>query len=190
MKEVFKKTTNSIICSSIIAFIVGLIMVISPSMSIKTIGTIISIYIILHGIVLIVLDMQASKYYIPFDGMLSGILSVILGIILLGKPNILSTIFTIAIGVWIALSSINSIKMAISLRNDDAPWFLLLLLGIVDLVVGIIVAFNPFEASLSITVFAGIMIMIHSIISIIDMIIIKKDAKKISKVIENKLKLK
>ncbi len=108
MKEIFKKTTNSIICSAIIACVVGLIMIINPNMSIKTISIIASIYIILHGIILIILDIKASKYYIPFDGMLPGILSVILGIILISKPNILSTLFTIAIGVWIILSSINS----------------------------------------------------------------------------------
>ena len=190
MKGIFKKTTNSIICSSIIACIIGLIMIINPNMSIKTIGIIISIYIILHGLALIVLDITSNSYYVPFDGILSGILSVVLGIVLLGNPNILSTIFTIAIGIWIALSSVNSIKMAMALRKEDSPWVLLLLLGIVDLIVGIIVVFNPFSASLSITVFAGIMIVIHSIISIVDMIVIKKDAKKISKAIENRLKAK
>ena len=188
MKDIFKRTTNSIIYSSIIACIIGLIMIINPSMSMKTIGMITSIYIILHGIVLIALDITTSDYYVPFEGMASGILSIILGIILLGKPEILSTAFTIAIGVWIALSSINSIKMAISLRKEEAPWFLLLILGLVDLIIGIVVVFNPFEASLSITVFAGIMIIIHSIINIVAMVIIKKNMKKISKVLENKLK--
>ena len=188
MKKAFQNMTNSIICSSVIACIIGLIMAISPSMSVKTIGIIVAMYIIAHGIALIVLDVQASKYYVPFDGMLSGILSIVLGIILLGKPDIFTTIFTIAIGVWIVLSSINSIKMALELKNDDSPWFLLLLLGVVDLILGMIVIFNPFAASLSITVFAGIMIIIHSIINIVDMVIIKKDAKKISKAIEKRLK--
>ena len=188
MKEIFKKTTNSIICSSIVACIIGLIMVLNPSMSVKTIGIIASCYIILHGLVLIILDIKASKYYIPFDGILSGILSIVLGVILICKPNIVSTIFAITIGVWFVLSSINMIKMSLALRNYDTPWILLLLLGIVDLIAGIVVALNPFEASLSMTVFAGIMIIVHSIINIIDMIIIKRNVKKIGKAIETNLK--
>ncbi len=188
MKEIFRKTTNSIIFLSSIACIVGFFMIINPSMSVKTIGVIASIYIILQGIVLVIIDLKANKYYIPFDGMLPGILSILIGIILVSKPNIISTIFTIAIGVWIALSSINSIRMAVALKNDDAPWFLLLLLGILDLIVGVIVVFNPFEASISMTVFAGIMIMIHSIINIIDMAVLKHDVKRISNAIEKRLK--
>ena len=188
MKEIFKRTTNSIIASAILSALVGIIMIIFPNMSIKTISMISAIYIILHGVILIVLDIKASRYYIPFDGMLPGILSIILGIILLVKPNILSTLFTIAIGVWIILSSINSLKMAIALRGEDVPWVLLLLFGIIDLIIGIIVVFNPFTASISLMIFIGIMLIVHSIIDIVDMVIIKRDAKKISKAIEMRFK--
>lgn len=188
MNDIFKRTTNSIILSSIIAFIIGLIMTIYPDISIKTFGMVAAIYIILHGIILVVLDIKANEYYIPFDGMLSGILSIVLGIVLIAKPNILSTILVLAIGVWIVSSSINSIKMSIALKHEDAPWILLLLCGIVDLIIGIIVLLNPFEASLSITVFIGIMLIIHAVINIIDMIIIKRDVKRISKAIEKRLK--
>ena len=190
MKEIFKKTTNSIILSSVIAFIVGIIMVINPHMSIKTIGIIASIYLIINGIILIILDVKSTEYYVPFDGMLSGILSVVFGIILVCKPNILSTLFTIAIGVWIILSSINSIKVSIALRKENIPWILLLLFGIVDLILGMIVIINPFEASLSIVVFTGIMLIIHSVINIVNVIIIKRDAKAFSKAVESKLKFK
>ncbi len=188
MKEIFKRTINMAISLSILSCVVGLIMIINPSLSIKTIGIIVSIYIILHGIVLIVLDIKATKYFIPFDGMMTGILSIILGILLLGKPNVISTIFAITIGVWIVLSSINTIKMSIVLKEDDVPWALLLILGIIDLSAGVIVIFNPFEASISMTVFAGVMIMLHSIINIVDLFIIKKDVRKFEKAITKKIK--
>ena len=188
MKEAFKTTTSSIIWSSFISCIIGFLMVVDPSMSIKTIAIMTALYIILQGIVLIVLDIKASKYYIPFDGMLSGILSIILGIVIMYKTDLFSTLITIIIGLWIALSSVNSIKMAVTLKDEDIPWFLLLLLGIIDLIAGIVVIFNPFEASISITIFVGIMIMVHSIINIVDMLVIRKDVKKISKAIENRFK--
>ena len=152
MKEIFKRTINMAISLSILSCVVGLIMIINPSLSIKTIGIIVSIYIILHGIVLIVLDIKATKYFIPFDGMMTGILSIILGILLLGKPNVISTIFAITIGVWIVLSSINTIKMSIVFKEDDVPWALLLILGIIIMVL-LIVSMIIFEKALSIALF-------------------------------------
>lgn len=85
-------------------------------------------------------------------------------------------------------SSINNIELAIKLCRTKLPWLYILILGIVDLIVGIIVIFNPFEATLSLALFSGIMLVVHSIITIVDMIIIKKDVKEISEKISEKLK--
>ena len=188
MKEIFNNTINSVIFSSIIALIVGLIMIFFPAITIETIGIIAACYIILHGIMLIYLDIKASQLYIPFDGLLTGIISILLGILLLCKPGILSVLFTVVIGVWMILSSINYIKIAIKICKTNLPWLWILILGILDLIAGIVVVFNPFEATISITLFAGIMIVVHAIINIVDMIVIKKDVKEISKEFEKSLK--
>lgn len=189
MKEQFKRITTSIICSSILAFIVGLIMVINPGLSLQAIGIIAGIYIIVHGIVLIALDFKFNKLYIPFDSILIGILSIILGIILMVMPNVLSVILGLVLGVWIILSSINIIKMSVAIREAYSGWVWLLILGILDLIAGCIILFNPFVSSISLTMLVGIIIMVHAVISVVDMIIVKKDAKDIEKAIEKSLKV-
>ena len=163
-------------------------MVIFPKVSIETMGMVAAIYIIAYGIVLIYLDIKASKYYVPFDGLFSGIVSILMGILLLCKPGILPVVFTVVIGIWMILSSINYIKLAIKLSKTKLPWVEILLLGILDLIAGIIVLLNPFTATMSLTLFAGIMLMIHSVINIVDMIIIKKDAKEITKALDEEIK--
>lgn len=189
MKEVFKQVTNSIICSSIVACIVGLILIFYPDLSIVTCGIIAGAYVIAHGIALIVLDFKASKYFIPFEGILSGIACIILGIILCVRPGIVATLITIALGLWVILSSVNVIKMAIAVRKEASNWVLLLILGIVDLIAGVIVLLNPFEATISLTLFIGIMIVVHSIISIVDMIVVKKEAKDFEKALNEQVKV-
>lgn len=188
VKEIFNKTSNSIIFSSVLALIVGIILVVSPEMSMKTIGLIAAIYIILHGILLVALDVTASKYYVPFDGLLSGLLFIILGIVLITRPDILPVVFTLALGIWFVLSGVNMIKLSITVKNEYDQWYLLLILGILDLIAGIVVIFNPFEAALSVTVFAGLMIIVHSVITIVDMFLIKKDVKEIAKAVGEQLK--
>ena len=184
MKELFNKTTTSIIVSSILALIVGLIMAIVPNISLQVIGIIVGIYMIVHGVILIGLDFMAHHVYVPFYGIISGILSMIVGLILIAMPNVLSTIFAIALGIWIILSSVNIISISINVRKTVPKWFLWLILGIIDLICGIIVLFNPFASSISIVVLGGIIIVIHSIITIIDMIMIRKDAKEVAKALE------
>ena len=188
MKELFKRTTTSILISSVAAFILGLLMAVIPGISLQVIGIVFGIYIIVHGIVLIVLDLMAHNIYIPFHGILSGILSIIVGLILVAMPNILSTVFAIALGLWIILSSANIIGIAISVRNGVSNWYLWLLLGIIDLICGIIILFNPFASSISVVVLGGIIMMVHSVIVFVDTMMIKKDVKDVTKALEESFK--
>lgn len=188
MKELFKRTTTSILISSVVAFILGLLMTVIPNISLQAIGIVFGIYIIAHGIVLIVLDFMAHNIYVPFQGIMSGILSIIVGIILVAMPNILSTIFAIALGIWIILSSVNTISISISTRKVVSNWYLWLMLGIIDLICGVIILFNPFASSISIVMLGGIIMMIHSVITFVDTIMIRKDAKEVAKALEESIK--
>lgn len=188
MKERFNETTNYVIVLSILTFIVGLIMSFFPVESIATIGIIAAIYIIAHGCVLIYLDFKADEYHIPVDGIFSGIISILMGLILLFYPIETQALFTMVVGIWIILSSINIIKTASKLSKTKLPWGRMLALGILDLILGILVVFNPFGSMISITLFAGIVIMVHSVINIVDMIIIKKDVKNFSEELKKKVK--
>ena len=187
LRDIFNKTTNSIIISNLVLCIIGLIVALNPNFSINTVGVIAAIYLMLHGLFLIIVDLKISKFYIPFDGIIPGILSIIFGILLLMKPDSLAYILTISLGIWICLSSMTIIKLSIAIKGDDSFWLLLFLLGLVDLIAGVLVIINPFDVSVSIAVFIGIMVIIHSILNIIDMLVIKRDVKKITKVLENKL---
>lgn len=188
MKELFKRTTTSILISSVVAFILGLVMVLVPNISLQAIGIVFGVYMIVHGAALIVLDFMAHNIYIPFHGIMSGFLSIIVGLILIAMPNILSTVFVIALGIWVILSSINTISVALTVRNTISNWYLWLLLGIVDLICGVIVLFNPFASSITLVVFGGIIMMIHSVLTFADTIMIRNDAKEVVKAIEANLK--
>ena len=188
MKDLFKRTTTSIIISSVIAFIIGLIMAVVPNVSLQAMSIVIGIFMIVYVVALMVLDFMAHHVYIPFYVIMSVLLSIIAGIILIAMPNVLSVVFAIALGIWIILSSVNIISISLTVRGKVQNWYLWLLLGIIDLICGVIILFNPFASSISIVVLGGIIIMIHSVITVVDMIMIKNDAKELSKALEEVVK--
>ena len=188
MKDLFKRTTTSILISSVVAFILGLLMAVIPNISLQVMGIVFGIYIIVHGVTLIALDFMVHNIYIPFHGILSGILSIIVGLVLVAMPNILSTVFAIALGIWIVLSSANTISISIAVRKGVPNWYLWLILGIIDMICGIIILFNPFASSISIVILGGIIMMIHAAIVFIDTLMVKKDVKEIAKALEESYK--
>ena len=185
MKDLFRKTTTSIILSSVAAFIIGLIMAVVPNLSLQAIGIAVGVYAMVYGVILMGINFTAHNTYIPFYGIASGILSIIVGLILVAMPNILSVVFAVALGIWIILSSVNIISIAITAKKTVTNWYLWLLLGIIDMICGIIILFNPFASSLSIVVLGGIIIMVHSTISIIGMIMIKQKIKEVARALES-----
>lgn len=183
MKDILKRTTNSLIFTSIIAIIIGLVMIFYPGLSIDTIRIIVAAYLILQGVVIMALDLSSSKYMPSTGGLILGLLSIILGGVFFAKPGLFSMIFTIAVGVWVIVSSINTLRLAASVTKPTSAKVALFIFGILDLLIGLLILFNPFESMITFTVLAGIVITAHAVIRIIDMCILKHNAKQISKLL-------
>ena len=190
MRKAFKNITNSIIGISILALVIGIIFILFPTVSLKTLGIVSAVFLIIHGIVLLSLEMRLTKIFVPFESMLSGVLSIILGIVLFAKPESASILVTIAIGTWIIVSSVNNIKVACFFRKIKSfPSTEMIILGILDIILGLLVILNPFEASITLTLYLGAMIIVHSVYNIINMVLLKKNVKDKENYIKEKFSL-
>ena len=182
MVRKLNKLINSSIGFSILFIILGITLIMFPKTSLEIISYIISVLLIINGIYLIILEFQAGSRFVPLDTSLSGILSILFGIIMLIYPNMLTIMIPVILGTYFILASIFKIKLAIGLKNmENAPWLLSLILAILSIACGLILIIDPISSSITLTLFAGIMIIIYSISDIIDMIVFKKNIKKIEK---------
>lgn len=188
MKTIVKNFTNCVILLSTLAILLGIVLVAYPGMSLVALGIAVAAYLIVHGIVLIILDIKAWRLYIPFEGLLQGILCIVLGVLLAKNPESMATYIGIMMGLWIIISSFSGIKMAVALRRTGAPWVLMIVLNIIDIVIGCLVLYSPVLSSFSLTVVLGIVLIVHSIVNIIDMIVVKKNTRDVEKLIVEKEK--
>lgn len=188
MKSIFRNITNSIIVLSVLAILMGIVMIAYPGMSLIALGITVAVYLIVHGITLIILDIKAWRLYIPFEGMLQGILCVILGILLAKNPEYIAVYIGIFMGLWIIVSSFGGIKLASALRGTGAPWIFMIIVNIIDIIIGCLILYSPILSSLSLTIGLGIVLIVHSIINIINMIVAKKNARDVEKLIIKKIK--
>lgn len=187
MKEELKKYTLGLIILFIAAIIIGVFMVMYPDISLTTLGVIVALFMILNGILLILIDIKMWSYSIPFDGLLQGILRIILGVLLFQNPDTLSVYIGIVLGIWIIISGFGSIKLAWSLRKTEAPWVLMMILGILNILVGAAVLYSPVLASMAFTTSVGIVLIVHAIINIVYIIELRKNFKELEKTVNEKL---
>ena len=187
MKEELKKYTLGLIILFIAAIIIGVFMVMYPDISLTTLGVIVALFMIFNGILLILIDIKMWSYGIPFDGLLQGILRIILGVLLFQNPDTLSVYIGIVLGIWIIISGFGSIKLAWSLRKTEAPWVLMMILGILNILVGAAVLYSPVLASMAFTTSVGIVLIVHAIINIVYIIELRKNFKELEKTVNEKL---
>ena len=186
MKSIFNDIANSNIVLSIIAILLGIVMIVYPGMSLVALGAVTAAFLIVEGIALIVLDIKASRMFIPFDGMLQGILSLILGILLAVNPTGMAVYVGISVGLWIIISGFAGIRLAVELRHTAAPWVLLIIMNIISIIIGVVVMVTPIISSQYITILMGVVLIAHAVVEIIDMIVVKKNIREVDKLIIEK----
>lgn len=189
MKKKLNSFINSSIVLSILLIILGIFAICMPSITLRTFSIFISIYLIIHGIFLMAINMKSRMLYFPVDTLISGVLSLILGLLLLFYPNMLNIIIPIVVGVFIILHSINNLNLVINFRKglSTGNFLATLLLTILELILGVLVLLNPWVSAMTMTVFVGTIMIIYSIINLMDMIIFKRNMNKIFKKFQQKI---
>lgn len=176
MLKKFNQIINEAIGISIIFLLLGIIFLIYPNISIQVVAYLIAFILIGSGIYLIGLEFTNRIIFFPMDTLFNGIISVILGTIILIYPNIFQTIIPIMLGIYFILDSIFKLKVITFLRRiDNTSWILTLLLTILSIICGIVLIANPLDSSIAIALFAGIILIVYSITGMIDMLLFKKN---------------
>ncbi|MBR0414471.1 MAG: DUF308 domain-containing protein [Clostridia bacterium] len=189
MKSIVKTITTIAIVFSVLAILVGISLIAYPVASLLVYGIMFGVYLLVEGIMLVVMSIQSRRLNIPFDGLFKGILSIILGIMLLKNANAewMAAYFGLVIGIDIIITGIIGITTSLSFRKAGAPWVLSLILNILSIIFGSMVLYSPIFSALTLTVFSGMLLIVEAILSIILMIILRKNEKEVEKIITEKI---
>lgn len=175
MKENMNRTLWISIISSVIFILLGIILVAHPETSLTIMSYAICILLVGNGVYQLLMGYHSVSLAL-LDGFSGGLLSIILGILILMKPVALAVIIPIAIGLWFIISSSYKLRIAIILRStNESIWTLLFVMALLMMICGIILIFNPLSALVAITRMIGILMIIYSIIDIVEAVMIKKN---------------
>ena len=185
MRKKFDKLMNISLVTSIIFIIIGITLIFFTKISLEIIAYLISIILILNGVFNMIDDYKQFKIFYFFDGFTSGLLSIILGIIILTNPNYFAILIPMIVGLWFIISSTFKLRMSLALKDtNNASWMITYILSLLTIISGLCLIFNPEVGALTLTRVVGLLSIIYSVCDIIDVIIFKKNIKAITKVFE------
>lgn len=185
MKTFFKSS----ICASIILMILGLLLIFQSEVTITTISYIIGAALIALGVLALIRFIKSAKNITEMNfnlDIIYGLVTVILGIVIITNPKAIASILPIVLGIAIVINSASKLQYAFILKNDNNDmWKTTMIIAIVSAICGVILLFNPFAGAVLIMKIVGIFIVAYSVLDIVSTVIIKKNVDEFKTVIDS-----
>lgn len=180
MKDLFASFFRISISTSLIFLVFGLLLFFNPVGIIVAISIFFGVVAIIYGIGEIVVYARNPEF--NTSDLITGIISIAIGILLVVKTNIIATIIPLIIGICIFILGIRKISLALNLKKDKYQgWVQMLVIGILTLTCGFILVLNPIKGAFITTQIIGLIIAIYAVIDIIDSLILKKHIDDVKK---------
>lgn len=175
-----KKIYSISLISSILLFVFGLLMAINSEAFLKTMTIILGVILIIIGVFPIFEYFRTKGSLGAGIGLISGIFSVVCGLMFLFNEDMLMILVPVFIGVWMIINGINKIQLALQLRDDNEnTWIITFVYSIIIVILGGFFVIKPVSGANIVATTVGIILCIYAIFDIVDCILIKIKVKKI-----------
>ena len=178
-----KKVFNISIISSLLLFLFGLVLAVNAEGFIKSITVAIGIVLLLIGVFPVIDYFRYRKDGLGASvGLISGIFSIVCGLMLLINEDLLMILIPVFIGVWMIINGINKIQVSFEIKDlGEKSWVITFIYSILIIVLGGYFIVNPISGATTVTSFIGIVLCIYAVLDIIDCVIIKVKVKSFKK---------
>lgn len=156
------------IVMSVMFCIAGALFIALPDISITMIGVSMGIAMIVFGIVKLVGYFSRDLFRLAFQFDLElGILLLVLGLIVLIRPDDLMTFMCIALGISILTDGLFKVQIALdSKRFGIKSWWVILALAVVAGTIGVFLIFRSAKSAQFLTVLLGVSILAEGILNL------------------------
>ena len=139
-----KKSAWFAAAESLVVLILGILMVAWPDITVIVIANVLGAIFISAGIYRIINYFLVKGQNDFFNnGLLSGVLSLLIGIAALVAGEELASVFRILIGIWMVYEALSRINTAIKLHAVGIKaWSYILIIAICMLAIGVFITFN------------------------------------------------
>lgn len=179
MEKLMKKFFRSSLITSLFLIALGLLLIFQSDAVIYSISYIIGGILIAIGVLAIIKFIQNTNNEQKAElDIVYGIVSVILGIVVIKNPQAIASIIPAILGISIVISSATKLQYAFELKaNGNNLWKTTMVISIISTLCGIVLLFNPFKALSSFTKVVGIFIVIYAVLDMISTFTIKRNVK-------------
>ena len=158
MSEFLKGLKANYMISAGLCTLLGLVLLIWPGTTMRIVCTLLGSMLLVYGLLQIILYLINKERTMLSQGMmLFGIVLAVIGIWILMSPDMIIMAVPVIVGILIIIHGIHNVVQAIALQKDGyEKWWLAFLFGMLTVIFGGILVYNPFEVAETVVRFIGI----------------------------------
>ncbi len=190
MNELLKSTYRISIIESVFFIAVGALLFLNPGGFVEIVSYLIGAFALTYGIINIVKyaknkEMGMAKFFLTLGIILSAV-----GLFLIINPTFIGSIIPSVIGVCLIINGIEKLMYLKYVQEKNSEGYIISLVsGIVVLVVGIYLLFNPLSSTLIVTQIIGVIIIVYSVMDLIEKMRFRGFVKGTQKQIDKSVKI-
>ena len=186
MDKLFKKFFRSSMITSLMLVAFGIMLIIKSEATIITISYIIGGILVALGVLAVIKFIQGTNKENKNElDIVYGVVTVILGVLIITHPQAIASIIPLVLGVAIIISSSTKLQYAFELKaNNNSLWKATMIVSIISTLCGVLLLFNPFKGAVIFTHLVGGFIIAYAVLDIISTMTIRRNFKTIQKAIE------
>ena len=164
-----KKCEKSMLVTSIVTLVLGIVLVIEPTGSIKMLTAIIAIMcMLMGGFQLIDYIRKPREEKMTSLSLILGIILLSVGLFLFINNEALVKFITVIIGITICVKSLFKLQFALNLKGISEKWKYNLIAAVIGMSLGLIIFINPFESAALFLRIVGIALVIGSVLELVE----------------------
>lgn len=161
MEKNLKNFKWETILAALMYVIVGALLVIFPTAIAKSLCYTIAIIVIAIGVIkLISFLIKKEQDGFVRTGLVSGIIFILIGVFIAVKSSVIISIIPFVLGILIAVSGFTKLQNVIQLKKLGENSKGMLVMALINIVIGLCLASNPFRAAKWMIVLIGICVLL------------------------------
>ncbi len=159
---------------AVLAILLGLALLIWPGSALKYVVMLIGVMFLTIGIISFIISSKNREEHQRSFAPLSGVGSIILGLLLVCLPSTFATVFMFLLGFILVLAAVGQLVSLSAARQFGRVSPLSFLFSLLILIVGIVILFDPFSSAESVFILFGITTVFYGVTDLINQFTIRK----------------
>lgn len=178
-----KNVRKNYLLASIFYILLGIVLVIMPETTTKTIWYSFGAIMVVVGVVYTInyFTRETVPNTIKYD-LVIGLIGIVIGLFTFIKVNVVISIIPVILGFAIVITGIIKLQNALDLKRIGyARWNIILIFALINIVFGIVLLANPFASAKILVILIGIGLMFSGVTDIASNVIFTSQLKTYSK---------